>query len=186
MQLVASGALSSPVASIPVALPTGYSWFRLTMVELQCSGDDILAAAFSDDGGATHYNDVGMANTYKTTRWQNLQHPTSNEVNALVIEDSLAYLYPTLQDQAEADGIPGIFDCVIFPGSAWRKASILTHGGGGEALEPQFGASYAVLQASLGRMNFMTILPFNLGDMTPGDNEIVGGTWHLYGAPTPT
>lgn len=64
-ELIDDGLITSGTAFLDIALPSGYSSYRLTLAEVVVDADDDLAMAFSADGGDTFYNNTMSEDTYQ-------------------------------------------------------------------------------------------------------------------------
>src|SRR6185437_8976210 len=92
--LLASGTITSPVAYLDLALPTGYSSFRMELTEFTVYSDPILAAAISLDNGSTFLCNPFNSDTYSRAEFkEDLSSGTGSFINrAFLHQDSLIYL----------------------------------------------------------------------------------------------
>jgi hypothetical protein len=153
---VSSGSVDTSVAYVDIALPTEFQLFELRLHDFQMDVTDLLAFAFSSDGGTTFHNDTNNFNSY------NLMGTTLSA--------------PTDAHTPIFAGLTGRKASVLSFGGMT---------GGPTAYGPgmTFGRTYL---ETTGRQNLIRVLPYGNGDVNPPTSgfNIVGGFYGLWGVPT--
>jgi hypothetical protein len=173
--LLASGTLSTPTAFVVLALPSGYSRYRLRTVQFATNYG--LFFALSDDGGVTWYKDDEDFTGYSVRRIENV-------TDASII-DGYGYL-SSLADASDPSASV-IIDAEIFPGDGVAGAMVTSDARSGPALAafpfafPVQEKITNVLYADQGRMNAIRLC----GGAEDGHIPILAGSYWLYGVPTP-
>jgi hypothetical protein len=192
---VSSGSIDTPVAYVDIALPTAFQLFELRLHDFQMDVSDLLAFAFSSDGGTTFHNDIDNFNSYNvmgTTLSAPLDahSPLLSGYKGL---DAVGIFTTSAADGSnevpnDARTYGRVVSCMIFPGLAGRKASVLSFGGmtgGPTGYGPgmTFGRTYL---ETTGRQNLIRLLPLGNADVNPPTSgfNLVGGFYGLWGVPT--
>lgn len=187
---ISSVTISSPVEYIDIALPSGYSDFRLTgsdiwLTDQTFAGRDFIAGAVSTDAGATFFCDSSNTDTYRNREL--IMTTTAGDPAYNVFDDSLAYI-------TVGNGNIFDFELWIVPGSAARGPRLrafaaieLLNGpslaGGFEIVALNPAATTPPVYA---RVNLLRLLPYGHGDCDPptSDETFASGHLALFGTPS--
>ncbi len=199
--LLASGAVTSPVSYISLALPAGYQKFELDLSGVFFNvANDFLMGAMSFDSGATWLFD---ADTFAAYTDLNVQAQVNTITNAAGIGTGIGAAPPlpagqdtllsivsanisdgsTLSGVAPA-GLNGTF--YIDPGDNARVASLRGQSLFETAVGDQYFLRTALISARplahVGRVTNIALLPYGNGDMPPTSTEtITAATYRLRG-----
>lgn len=192
--LVAVGSpltVDSPLSYIDVLLPSGYVAFKLTAIDFQMDAGDILAMAFSDDGGATFHFDTDTYAAYEVQVARiSTAETTDTALSGYKGGDSLASLTRSSDDGAnelgtnDATQYGRTVEMTIFPGAVGRRASVLSTVGGttGPNSNGIFVDFSRIYMPTPGVQNMMRLLPYGNGDIPPtAVFKLTGGTIFLLG-----
>lgn len=192
MTPLASGTITVPIAYLDLALPSGFIAYELLLTGILTSDLDFLAAAFSQDGGATFVcNPVsGFDNNYVSLTIQ------TNSVTGVTTSNSELY-QSLLQLGPRLGGVPIALTGkgIITPGSSTlyptlRFDAMMQSGnsGNGSFDMTTSGSTFyyaATNPAPALPVNVMRLLPFGSGDCDPptSGETIDGGSYALFGVP---
>lgn len=191
---ISSGSISSPVEYIDVALPIGYSSFRLAVTGLliDYAPYDHIDFAVSADAGATFYNDLDGYETYAKLfnfnegDWAN----GTGDPNCISLFDATGGLARSVSSAAIGGIVhPVTIDAVIDPGSAGRAFTCVSNFTAASLASGAHGYIQGVvatfLLEAMGRQNLFRIAPAGNQDFdapTSGEH-IVACSWSLFGIP---
>lgn len=174
---ISSVAISSPVEYVDIALPSGYSNFRIVLSMVEAPG--ALAAGFSADGGITFLSDVDNADTYS---W--LEHRLTMFTGTGAVLGSQAeasYFYFGVDAFAEGA-------ITIWPASGnVLVEAISTEDNGGHIIRGFARPNPLATIPPVGPYNAIRFMA-QISDEdlnNPGPDSITAGTFHLFGIPTP-
>lgn len=192
---LASGTITSPIAYLDLALPAGYTSFRLLLGDFFVSATDDIAMAFSVDGGATFLNDTTNFDTYCQSYLETPGNSVAAGGTALTekFDDSLLDVTPNMD-------VPGIglginLDAIIVPGSgssyAYCSAAASSFGinGGGAPAGMTFTDGFysinplATVTPTKQRVNYMRVQPYGNGHANPPSSgeTCTAGSYILWG-----
>lgn len=163
-EVLERGEVSSPVETIEIVLPAGYSFFRLTGASFEFSGSN-LTFAISDDGGATYYNSGEYRFAFVAGAAGGAQGDG--------FQDDLGYLH------ANSASKVALLTTMISPGGATEDFALATQCN--YTSDPTVDCSAVQVTVSA-RANRLLLLPYGNGDVPPTSADtITNGRWVLEG-----
>lgn len=172
-ELLSSATVTTPVEFLDIALPTGYSMFKLTVSGFKNDTNDTLAYVFSGDGGSTFYNNQDTFESYSNI--------LSNGIGAWT-RDVVGYIGWTTAIEA---GGAHFFEAMIWPGGVGEYAGLSSKTNLYQVSTANVGSASSasrLIEAS-GRMDVIRITLYGSGDVNPPSSgeHITAGTFVLEG-----
>jgi hypothetical protein len=174
--------ITTPVEYVDIALPSTFSIFNLSVVNLVLSVDDAPYAALSPDNGATFYNDTLGFTSYVSALYGDevFDGGASSTVDARSDPGDSLFSFG-----AYTNGVgPFHIRALIYPGETGAFASVLSQCSIRQptpaALACTNGSSFLTTS---GRQNLMRVQPWGNGDCNPptSGETMTAGTFLLSG-----